>query len=106
MPEKTIHIIGYDEMVYLFGLMGIPGTVLEDPKLFKDKFNKIRKDPSVSMIIISMDLPDNLIDFVSEFKLNNRTPFVYYMPEIFQRNIEQSSAVLDKLLKSIQKILR
>jgi vacuolar-type H+-ATPase subunit F/Vma7 len=105
MPDKTMHIIGYDEMIYLFGLLGIPGTVLQDPSQFKEKFDKIKNDPSVEMIAISMDLPEKLIDFITEFKLNNTSPFVFYMPKVFQRDIEQAGAVLDKLFESILKII-
>ncbi|TFF87780.1 MAG: hypothetical protein EU549_04140 [Promethearchaeota archaeon] len=105
MPDKTMYIIGYDEMVYLFGLLGLPGTVLEDPNQFKERFDKIKNDPSVEMIIISMELPEKIIDFIIEFKLNNSSPFVFYMPKIFQRDIGQAGAVLDKLFESIKKII-
>jgi len=105
MADQRIHVIGYDEMVLLFGLLGIEGTIVEDKEEFLKIFNNLRKRPSIGMILISMDLPKEMIDFLIEFKTTNRTPFVYVLPDIFKKDIEQQDKFLKEIYDSIEEIL-
>ena len=45
MPEQKIHVIGYDEIVLLLGLLGIEGTILESSEQFMPTFNQLTNDP-------------------------------------------------------------
>ena len=106
--EKTgqkIHIMGSDDYVILLRLLGIEGTILEDSNKFLAIFNKLLKNTSIGMIIIAIDLPLDLIDYIIDFKLNNRKPFVFYLPDIFKTNIENEDVIYNKILDSINKII-
>ncbi|TFG07590.1 MAG: hypothetical protein EU539_04490 [Promethearchaeota archaeon] len=105
MSEKKIHVIGYDEIVLLLGLLGIDGTIIENSDQFMKKFEELTKDDSIGMIIIALDLPDEIIDFIVDFKLNKRIPFVYILPDIFKMNIQKEDAILNKIRASIKKII-
>jgi vacuolar-type H+-ATPase subunit F/Vma7 len=105
MPEQKIHIIGYDEIVLLFGLLGINGTIVEETNKFMEKFQDLIKDPSIGMIIIAMELPDEIVDYLIDYKLNNRKPFVFQLPDIFKADIEEEDAFLKRIYDSIKKII-
>ena len=105
MTGQKIYIIGSDDFVILLRLLGIEGTIIEDSNNFLMTFNKLIKNTSIGMIIIAIDLPLDLIDFIIDFKLNNRKPFVFYLPNIFKTNIENEDVFYNKILNSIGKII-
>jgi len=105
MQTHKIHVIGYDEVVLLFGLLGIEGTIIENPNEFLKRFDKLTKNSSIGMIIVVLDLPQDTINYLARFKLTKRRPFVFYIPDIFERNIEEEDAFLNNILKSIGKII-
>lgn len=83
MPDQKIHVIGEEDIVLLFGLLGIEGTIIENIEEFQNSFELLIKESSIGMIIIFMDLPSNLLDYLLEFKISNKNPFVYILPNIF-----------------------
>ena len=105
MPDKKIHVLGYDEVVLLFGLLGVEGTIIEHNEDFLKIFKNLIKKTSVALIIINMDLSDEILDFLTEFKLNNRTPFVYLLPDIFQKDIKNQDKVFNKIHELIEEII-
>ncbi len=105
MNGQKIYVIGSDDTVILFGLIGIKGTVVKDPPELLAMFKELVKNPSLGMIIITLDLPQNIIEYLIEFKINNKRPFVYYLPNIFQPNIEKNDLFLNQIIKSIKKII-
>jgi len=105
MPDQEIHIIGYDEYVMLFGLIGIDGTILEKPENFLKEFKKLITNPSIRMIIIAVNLPSDVIDYLIDFKLNTIRPFIYYLPDIFEINVEKNNIFSKKIRESISKII-
>lgn len=105
MTGQKIYIIGSDDFVILLRLLGIEGTIIEDSNNFLMIFNKLIKNTSIGMVIIAIDLPLDLIDFIIDFKLNNRKPFVFYLPNIFKTNIENEDVFYNKILNSIGKII-
>ena len=105
MAGQKIHVIGSDEIVVLLGLLGIEGTIIEDSNQFLSAFNKLKTNTSIGMIIVAIPMPNDLVDFVIDFKLNNRTPFVFCLPDIFQVNIENEDPFYRKILESIGKII-
>ena len=105
MPDQEIHVIGYDDFVLLLGLLGIEGTILDNPENFLNEFNKLITNPSIGMIIVAIELQTEVIDYLVDFKLNNRKPFVYYLPDIFQLDVEEDNVFLNKINESISKII-
>ena len=105
MLEQKIHVIGNDEIVLLLGLLGIDGTILESSEQFMPTFNQLMNDPSIGMVIIGLDLDDEIINFLIDFKLNNRIPLVYLLPDIFQSDIEERDIFLNIIRSSIGKII-
>ena len=106
MSDQEIYVIGYDEIVLLLGLLGIQGSVLEKSDDFMEIFKNLIKNPSIGMIIIALELPSDIIDYLIDFKLNNRRPFIFYLPDIFQFNIEKNNIFLKKISKSINNIIQ
>ena len=105
MPDAKIHVIGYDEIVSLFGLLGIEGTPVENKEDFIKKFSTLTKRPSIVMIIIYMELTDDLLEFIMDFKAENRIPFVYLLPDIFQSDIKHHDKIFDKIHELIEEII-
>ncbi len=105
MDETTIHVIGYEELVILAGLLGIKGTVLQESNSFMKVFNELIKDTSISIIIVSMALSEDIIKNLTDFKLNNKKPFVIIVPDVFLPNVDSEEVILKKILESTKKIL-
>ena len=105
MPNDKIHILGNEEIVQLFGLLGIDGTILEKAEDFVKEFKDLVTQTTIGMIIVALDLPEESIDFLVDFKLNTRRPFVFYLPDIFQPNVENEDPFLRKIYDSINKII-
>lgn len=106
MSDQEIYVIGYDEIVLLLGLLGIQGSVLENSDEFMEIFKNLINNPSIGMIIIALELPSDIIDYLIDFKLNNRRPFIFYLPDIFQLNIEKNNIFLKKISKTISNIIQ
>jgi len=105
MPDAKIHVIGYDEIVSLFGLLGIEGTIANNKEDFIKKFEKLIKRPLIVMIIINMELPDDVLEYIIDFKTNNRTPFIYLLPDIFQLDIRNHDKIFDRIHELIEEII-
>ncbi len=105
MVEEKIHVIGHAEIVSLFGLLGIEGTVVNHEEDFLKTFEDITKKPSIAMIIVNMDLPDDLFEHLLDFKANNRIPFVYLLPDIFQEDITNHDKIFDMIYELIQELI-
>jgi vacuolar-type H+-ATPase subunit F/Vma7 len=101
MTDQTIHVLGQEDLVVMLGLLGIEGTIINSGDDFVSKFNELTKKSSIGMIIIAMPLHDDLINFLLNFKLNNRTPFIFILPDIFQPHIEEEGQVINKILDAI-----
>ncbi|TXT61592.1 MAG: ATP synthase (F/14-kDa) subunit [Promethearchaeota archaeon] len=105
MPEKRIHIIGTDDIVLMLGLLGMEGTTVENSSDFMKEFERLTEDSSISLIIIAIDLPEDIIDQLINFKLNNRRPFIFYLPNIFKEEIDERGALLKNIYGSIERLL-
>ena len=97
MYDQEIHVLGYQEIIYLFGLLGIDGTILKNSEEFLDVFNNLIKNPSVGMIIIALNLPTNIVE------LNKRRPFIFFLLD--QNAKFEADIYFNKILKSISKII-
>ena len=105
MPDQKIHVLGYDEIVLMFGILGIEGTTVENINEFKQKFNDLIKKPVIGMIIIAIDLPDDIINYIIDFKLNNRRPFIFFLPDLFNTNLEKEDILMNRILNIIGKLI-
>ena len=105
MVDAKVHVLGYDEIVSLFGLLGIEGTVVEHKDDFLRTFQTIIKRRSIVMIIINMELPDDIFEYLIDFKMNNRTPFLYILPDIFNLDIKNHDKIFDIIHELIEDII-
>lgn len=105
MAQQRIEVLGYEETVLMLRLIGINGKILEKPEQFLKEFKSSIKNKRIGMIIIALDLPEEMIDYILEFKLNNRRPFVYYLPNIFQPNIQNNDPFLNIIKNQISQII-
>ncbi len=105
MVDAKVHVLGYDEIVSLFGLLGIEGTVVEHKDDFLRTFQTIIKRRSIVMIIINMELPDDILEYLIDFKMNNRTPFLYILPDIFNSDIKNHDKIFDIIHELIEDII-
>ncbi len=105
MPEQKIYVLGYDYIVSMLGLLGIKGTIINENDDFQKEFNRLTNNPSINMIIVSLKLSSENEDFLVNFKLHERKPFVFYLPEIFNLDDIPKDLFLNKVYASIEKIL-
>lgn len=103
MYDQEIHVLGYQEIIYLFGLLGIDGTILKNSEEFLDVFNNLIKNPSIGMIIIALNLPTSIVEFLFDFKLNKRRPFIFFLLD--QNANFEADIYFNEILKSINKII-
>ena len=106
MPGNIIHVIGEEDIVILLSLLGIEGTIINQKNEFLKEFNKVIRNPSICMVIIAVDLDSNLIDYLTEYKLNNKKPFIFSLPDIFNPNIEEDDMFIEEISKSMGKIIK
>ncbi len=107
MKEQQIFILGYEEIVLLFGLLGIDGKVVDNPEDFSLEFNNLiqNRSSSISIIIIALELPLDIVNYIIDYKLSDRKPFVFLMPDIFQSDIDSNDIVLKEIQKPIRKLI-
>ncbi|HEY0089616.1 MAG TPA: V-type ATP synthase subunit F [Candidatus Lokiarchaeia archaeon] len=103
MPK--IIVIGDEEIVLLFGLLGIDGIILENANNFLKEFNKLVNDPTIGMVLISLELPEEITRVLIDFKLNNRRPFIFNLPDVFEPNIEEKNIFFAKIESILKKIV-
>ncbi|MHA2429861.1 MAG: V-type ATP synthase subunit F [Promethearchaeota archaeon] len=105
MLNQGIFVIGNEEFVLMMGLLGIEGKIIENEKDFKKEFDNLIKDKSIGMIIIAINLSESEIEYLFEYKLNNRKPFIFYLPDAFKTDIEEQNIFISKAFKFISKII-
>ena len=57
------------------------------------------------MIIINMELSDDIYDYLIDFKTNNRAPFLYLLPDIFNLDIRNHDKIFDMIEELIEEII-
>jgi vacuolar-type H+-ATPase subunit F/Vma7 len=105
MLDQRIHVLGQEDLVILFGLLGIEGTIINSKDQFIEEFNKLISNPSIGMIVIAMPLYDELINLLLNFKLNNKKPFIFILPDVFQPYVEEQGKIINKILEAIKEIV-
>lgn len=105
MVEQKIHVLGDEDIVLLFGLLGIDGTVVENDEVFLKTFETLTNESSIGMIIIFLELSDEILDSILEFKMSNKSPFIFLIPNIFKTDIENRDIIFNKIYESIEQII-
>ena len=104
--KQKIHLLtDDDEILILMNLLGIDGSLLETKNNFMDKFHQLTEDSWVSILLISMELPDEFLEEIIDFKLNNTKPFIYVMPNLFKEGMGDKSLILKKVYKKTRQLL-
>lgn len=106
MPDnQKVHVIGNEDIVLMFSLLGIDGTVIKNNENFLEVFNLLQNKSEIGMIIITINLSTEIFDFLIDFKLDNRKPLIHLLPDIFQENFEKNDVFLNKIYDSIGDII-
>ena len=105
MVDQEVYIIGDEDIVLMFGLLGLDGIVVEQQDDFLKNFNKLIKRPRIGMVIVALPLSADLIDYLLDFKLNNQKPFIFILPDVFRPNIETDDHILNKISDAISDII-
>jgi len=105
MLDQKLHILGYDDLVLMFGLLGIEGTVIESDESFSEKFKNLVRDNSIGMIIIGLELSPIDLDYLLNFKLNNKQPLIFILPDVFRYEFDKADVIKNKIIDSIGEIL-
>jgi vacuolar-type H+-ATPase subunit F/Vma7 len=103
MPEQKIFVIGDEEIVILLGLFGIEGISMEDDREFLKIFNSLTINNSIGLLIISLDLSEENSRYLIDFKINKRSPFILYLPDLFRDDVDRD-ILFKGLFKTINKI--
>ncbi|MFW9827534.1 MAG: V-type ATP synthase subunit F [Candidatus Thorarchaeota archaeon] len=105
MMDQKIYVLGQEDLVILFGLLGIESKIINSKDQFIEEFNKLITNPSIGMIVIAMPLDDDEINLLLNFKLSNKNPFIFILPDVFQPNIEEKGKIVNKILEAIREIV-
>jgi len=105
MIDSEVHIVGDEDLILMLGLIGIEGTIVENQDDFLKIFNKLINQSKIEMIIVAMQISDEIVDFLMEYKLNNRRPFIFILPDIFRPNIENDDPLLSRIFEAVSDIV-
>lgn len=89
MTNEKVFILGNDDMVIMFGLLGIDGMIVNKREDFLPVFEELISDLSIGMVIITLDLTEDQIAYLLNFKLNNIRPLIYILSDIFEKEGEE-----------------
>lgn len=103
--DQQIHIIGNEDTVLLFGLLGIEGTVIKKDDNFLEIFKTLLNKREIGILIISMNLPAEILEYLIDLKLNSKKPLIHFLPNVFQEGIENDYIFRNKIFDSIGEII-
>jgi len=92
-------------MVLLFSFLGIDGKVIKNVENFLKIFNELTKISSIAMIIIALELPKDIINYLIDYKLDNKRPFIILLPRISKLDIDEGDLIYKRIFNSISKII-
>ena len=105
MADQEVVIIGSEEHVLMLAMLGIEGIVVEKSEEFLKIFRDLINKPSIGMILIALELPKDIVNYLIDFKLNNRRPFIFIMPDLFKTEIDKEDLVLNRILDAVSDII-
>ena len=105
MADQEVIILGSEEHVLMLAMLGIEGKIIEKSEEFLKVFRDLINKPSIGMIIIALDLPKDITNYLIDFKINNRRPFIFIMPDLFKTEIDKEDLVLNRILDAVSDII-
>ncbi len=105
MADQEVIILGSEDHVLMLAMLGIEGIVVEESEEFLKIFRDLINKPSIGMILIALDLPKDMMNFLIDFKINNRKPFIFIMPDFFKTEIDKEDLVLNRILDAVSDII-
>ena len=105
MADQEVIILGSEEHVLMLAMLGIEGKIVEKSEEFLKIFRDLIKKPSIGMIIIALDLPKDITNYLIDFKINNRRPFIFIIPNLFKTEIDKEDLVLNRILDAVSDII-
>ena len=103
---NKIVVIGDEETVILFELIGIEGKIVNNFHEFETTFYELIKNPIIGMLFISERILADRLDFYFDFKFNNSSPFIFLLPDIFQSKDIETDIISKKIQEHIGKAMR
>lgn len=105
MADQEVVIIGSEEHVLMLAMLGIEGIIVEKSEEFLKIFRDLIKKPSIGMILIALELSKDIVNYLIDFKINNRRPFIFIMPDLFKTEIDKEDLVLNRILDAVSDII-
>jgi len=105
VADQEVIIIGSEEHVLMLAMLGIEGIVVEKSEEFLKIFRDLITKPSIGMILIALELPKDIVNYLIDFKINNRRPFIFIMPDLFKTEIDKEDLVLNRILDAVSDII-
>lgn len=105
MADQKVIILGNEEHVLMLAMLGIEGVKVEKSEEFLKLFRDLISKPSTGMILVALELPKDIMNYLIDFKINNRSPFVFILPNLFKTEIDKEDLVLNRILDAISDII-
>ena len=105
MADQEVIILGSEEYVLMLGMLGIEGKIVEKSEEFLKIFRELINKQSIGMIIVALDLPKDITNYLIDYKINNRRPFIFIMPNLFKTEIDEEDLVFNRILDAVSDII-
>jgi V/A-type H+/Na+-transporting ATPase subunit F len=100
MAEKLgIYVIGSEDTVIGFGLIGLSGKVVRTVKEAQTILSEVAQKKEYKIIIINSRLIDGIEEFVTDYRLNPENPVLVEIPD--ETGAAAYESVKDLLKRSI-----
>ncbi len=95
--ELKIHVIGTEDTVLGFGLIGISGTIAQNSEMVKQTLEQYANPKQYDLIIVNSRLLQGLEEFIDNYRLNSENPILFDIPD------ESGTPVQDLLRDFVKK---
>ena len=100
MAEKLgIYVIGSEDTVIGFGLIGLSGEVVRTTKETQTLLSEVARKKEHKIIIINSRLIEGIEEFVTDYRLNPENPILVEIPD--ETGAAMYESVKDLLKRSI-----
>jgi vacuolar-type H+-ATPase subunit F/Vma7 len=79
--EMKIHVIGTEDTVLGFGLIGISGTIVQNSDMVKQILERYANPKQYDLIIVNSQLLQGLEEFTDNYRLNSENPILFDIPD-------------------------
>jgi len=105
MADQEVIILGSEEHVLMLAMLGIEGKIVEKSEEFLKIFRELINKQSIGMIIVALDLPKDITNYLIDYKINHRRPFIFIMPDLFKTEIDKEDLVFNRILDAVSDII-